>query len=121
MLSPWYASMPPGVYKVPYDLIFFPTPIFRIFISFLIISVSFPSSPLENIPYSLNIIDQMILLPLILFFHVIFFPKVLKYTFPVHNLKFFPKHFMGGNKELYTPLPQKLFFPNRINSDGEKN
>ena len=56
-----------GVYKVPYNLIFFPTPIFEILIFFTKISVPFPSSPLDKLPYSLNIKEQMILLPLTLY------------------------------------------------------
>ena len=53
----------------------------------------------------------MILLPLNLFFHVIFFPSALKFPFPLYNLKFFPKGIDKllpeggvGNEELYTPL-----------------
>ena len=45
-----------------------PTPFFRILIFFPKISVPFPSSPLDNLPCSLNIIEQMILLPLTLFY-----------------------------------------------------
>ena len=36
----------------------------------------------------------MILLPLPLFFHVIFCSKALKLPSPLHNLKFFPKEFV---------------------------
>ena len=57
-----------GVYKVPSNLIFFPNLKLKNLIFFLKISVPFPSSPLDNLPYILNIIEQMILLlPLTLF------------------------------------------------------
>ena len=94
----WYSS-PPQFLNF---LIFFPK-----------ISVPCPSSLLDNHPYSLNIIEQMILFPPILFFHVIFFPKALKFSYPLKNLKFFPKGFdnlppprgpPGGGEELYIPL-----------------
>ena len=56
-----------GVYIVPCNLIF-----------------SFPSSPLDNLPYSLNIITNDITSPY-LFFHVIFFPKALKLPSSLQN------------------------------------
>ena len=59
-----------GVYKVLCNLIFFPIIVFLNLIFFPKISVPFPSSPLDNLPYSLNIkeqIDITIILPLTLF------------------------------------------------------
>ena len=100
-----------GVYKVPYYLIFFPIPIFKILIFFPKISVPFPSFPLDNVPYSLNIIEQMILLPLTLFSTWYSSQK------PLNSLPLFttwnssPKDLINfhpppgvGNEELYTPL-----------------
>ena len=91
------------------------------------ISVPFPKSPLDNLPYTLNIIEQMILIPLTLFFHVIFFPKALKLPSPLHNLKFFPKGFDKlppppgvGNEELYTP-PVMIVFKLKENKDWTSN
>ena len=56
------------VYKVPCNLIYSSPPSFlENFIFFPKISVPFPSSPLDNLSYSPNIIEQMILLPLTLF------------------------------------------------------
>ena len=96
-----------GEYKVPYNLIFFPTPFLIFLIFFPTISVLFPSSPLDNLPYSLNIIEQMILLPLTPFFHVIFSPEALKFPSPIHSLIFFPKgidKLPPRREEFYTPL-----------------
>ena len=75
----WYSS-PPSFFKI---FIFFPKN-----------SVPFPSSQLDNLPYSLNIIHRTddITTPYP-FFHVIFSPKALKLPSPLHNLKFFPKTF----------------------------
>ena len=101
------------MYKVPYNLKFYPTPIFfKILIFFPKISFPFPSPPLVNLPYSLNNKEQMIYLPLILFLHVIFLPKAFKFLSLLHKLIFFPKGFVKllppphrvGNEELYTPL-----------------
>ena len=50
---------------------------------------------------NLNIVGKMILPPPFPVFHVIFFPKALKFPSPLHNLKFFPK---GLDEELYTPM-----------------
>ena len=57
----------------------------------------------------------MILLPLVPLFHVIFFPKALELSTPLHNLNIFPKPFDKlppppgvGNEELYTPLSTRL-------------
>ena len=47
------------------------------------ISVPFPSSSLDILPNSLNIIGKMILLP---FFHFIFFPTALIFPSPLRNL-----------------------------------
>ena len=77
----WY-SFPPS------SLIFLPQ-----------ISVPFPFSPLDNLPYSLIIIEQMITCPYH-FFYVVFFPKALNLPSSLHNLKFFPK---GSDK---LPPPQ---------------
>ena len=55
------------VYKVPYNLIFFLTPIFYILVFLPEISVSFPLLPLDILPNSLNIIGKIILLPIFLF------------------------------------------------------
>ena len=57
-----------GVYNVPCNLIFFPTLIFE---KFYFLPQNFsplPLFPLDNLPYSLDIIEQMSLLPLTLFF-----------------------------------------------------
>ena len=54
-----------GVYKVPYYLIFSPTPLFLYF-DFLLHFVPFPSFPLEMLS-NRNVIGMMILLPLSLF------------------------------------------------------
>ena len=64
----WYSS-PPSFLK---DLIFF-----------LKISVPFPSSPLDNLPYRLNITEQMILLPFGLFFTWYSSQKPLNYLNPL--------------------------------------
>ena len=68
-----------GVYVVPCNLIFLPTLIFLNLIFFCKISVPFPSFLLDNLPYSLNIIEQMILLPLTLFSTWYSTPKPLNY------------------------------------------
>ena len=68
-----------GVHKVPYNMIFFPNPIFKIFTE---TSVPFPFYPLDILPNSLNIIDQMLLLPLNHF-------STLDSS-PLNNLIFFP-------------------------------
>ena len=82
-----------GVYKVPCNLIFFPTLVLNFLIFFPKISVPFSFSPLDNLPYSLNIIEQMILLPLTLFSTWFSSKKPLKLPSPLNNLKFFPKRF----------------------------
>ena len=60
-----------------------------------------PSSfPLNIFPNSLKIIGKMILLPLSLFFYVIFFPTAIILTSPLHNVIFFPNRL---NKVPHTP------------------
>ena len=75
-------------YKVPYNLIFFPTPNILIFFP----KMSIPSlfSPLYSLPSSLNIIRKMFPLSPFPFFHVIFFPKAMIFPSPLYNLIFFP-------------------------------
>ena len=72
------------------------------------ISVPFHSSQLDNLPYSLNIKEQMILLPLTLLLHVIFFQKALKFTTwnssPRDLINFPPMPQGGGLGTLYTPV-----------------
>ena len=85
-----------------------PTPFIKILIFFPKISVPFPSFPIDNLPYSHNIIEQMILLPLTLFYTWSSSQK------PLHFLPFWnssPKDLINfplsrgeGNEELYTPL-----------------
>ena len=104
------------MYKVPYNLRFFPTPII---LSFDFLPQNFshlPSSSLDNLPHSLYIIEQMILLPLTLF-SVWYSSKK-----PLNSLPLFttwnssPKDWInspppGGNEELYSTLnfsPKKL-------------
>ena len=100
-----------GVYKVPYNLIFFPTLFFKIFDFLPQISVPFPSSPPDNFPYSLKITELMILLPLILFFTLYFTQKPLNYLPLFTTWNSSPKDLINfpppgvGNEELYTPLP----------------
>ena len=67
-----------GVYKVPDNLIFFPTPIFQILIFFPEISIlsSYPQQPHYNR-------EHAIASPL-LFYHVIFFPTAMIFPFPLH-------------------------------------
>ena len=84
----WYSTPPPFLNF----LIFFPK-----------ISVPLPSSPLDNLPYSLNIIEQ-ILLPLAIF------SKWNSPQRPLNSLPLFktwnssPKDLINwGNKTLYTP------------------
>ena len=88
-----------GVYKVPYNLIFLPTPIsFLILIFFPEISVPFPFSPLDILPNSFNILGKMILLTCS---HVIFFLTAMIFPSLLHNLLFFKNSL---DKELYRPL-----------------
>ena len=56
-----------GCKKFPTIWFSSPPPIFKFWIFFPKISVPFPSSPLDNLPYSLKIVEQMILIP--------FFPR----------------------------------------------
>ena len=82
--------MKAGLYKVPYNLRFFPTPMFfGIFIFLPEIFVPFPLSPLDILPNSLNIIWKMILLPFP-FFSSYIVPHSHDIPFPFHNLIFFP-------------------------------
>ena len=69
-----------GLYKVSYNLIFFPNPIFNN-IEFL--PRNFPFSPLDIHPNSLNIKGEMILLHPLL---IMFFLKAMIFPFPLHNL-----------------------------------
>ena len=55
------------------------------------ISVSFPSSPPDMLPFNLSNIG--ILLP---FFHAIFFPTAMILSSPLHNLIFFPNRLDKG-------------------------
>ena len=107
-LQQWQA----GVYKVTCSLIFFSTLIFKIF--------DFLPQNFSPLPYSLNIIEQIILLPLTLFSTWYSSQKALKLPSPLHNLKFFPKRFNKltpppgvGNWELYTPLLTRLPYQHR--------
>ena len=80
-----------GVYKVPYNLIGYSSPIlfYLILIFFPVYSVHFPFYPLDILPDSLNITGNMIFFPLYLF-HLKIFPTVLIIHSPLHNLIFFP-------------------------------
>ena len=88
-----------GLYKVPCNLIFFPTP--HYFKSW------FPSQKLSSphdLPNRLNIIENMLLvidLPFP-FLHVIFFHTAMIFPSQLHSLIFFPNRL---NKELYGTLP----------------
>ena len=99
-----------GVYKVPYNLIFFPTPIFKSCFAFF--------SPLEILPNSPNIIGQMILLPFFSFFHVIFFPKPW-YSPPLYTTWYFSPG-EGGWGALYTPVVQSTQKDNQNNENDVK-
>ena len=68
-----------GVYKVPYNLIFFPTPIFKILIFFKKISVFrlFPSWYSSQQPQYYRKDDIASTFP---FFHVIFFPTAMTFS-----------------------------------------
>ena len=56
-----------GCIKFPTIWYSSPPPFFKLLISFPKILVPFPSSPQDNLPYSLKNIEQMILFPLTLF------------------------------------------------------
>ena len=56
-----------GCIKFPAIWYSSPTPLFKTLIFFPKMSVPFPSSPLDNLSYSLDIIEQIKLLPLTLF------------------------------------------------------
>ena len=73
----------PGVYKVPSNLIFFPTPILKIFI------FVFPLPHLIFYPTALVLQGRSFCFTFS-FFHVIFFPTALIFPSPPHNLIFFP-------------------------------
>ena len=77
----------PGVYRVPYNLIFFLAPFF--------LNLDFTSPyPLSNLIFFPTAIyyyrEDDIGLNLFPFFHVIFFPTALIFPSPYHNLIFFP-------------------------------
>ena len=71
-----------GLYKVQYNLIVYPPPncFLKILIFFPKTYLPFPSSPLDILPRSLNIIGKMILLPLSISFTVYSSPQ------PGHSL-----------------------------------
>ena len=81
-----------GVYEAPYNLIFFPTPIFLI-LDFLPKNFRpLPLSPLDILPNNLNIIGNMI--PSF-FSHVIFFLTAIIFPSPPRKLI----NFQGGGYE----------------------
>ena len=97
-----------GMYIVPYNLIFFPNPIFWSFFSE--ISFLFTFFPLDILANSPNIIEKVILIPLYFFFHVIFFPTAMIFPSPFHTLIFFsnrldklPLPLEGGIRNLIQP------------------
>ena len=95
-----------GVYKVPYNMIFFPTPIFWILIFFP--KFSYPLTHLIIFPTA-SILKDDDIASAFSFFHVIFFPPDMIFLFSLYNLIFFHNKLgkpppPGGNKELYTSL-----------------
>ena len=84
------------MYKVPYNLIFFPTPIFLNLPRHVRPLLLFP---LDILPKCLNIIGHIILLPLYIFLTSYSFPHSWYY---LSNLIFFPNR----PDKLYTPLIQ---------------
>ena len=115
--STWYSSpigswdLHPQVKTLPETLLWLhnvhctSTSIFSILIFFPNISVPIPSSPVDILLNSLNVIGKKILLSLIsLFFHVIFFPTPFIFPSPLHNLIFFHNRLDKLNKELFTLL-----------------
>ena len=110
----------PGLYKVPYNFISFPTPnFFKSWFS----SQNFPfPSPFDSIFKSLIIIMKMILLLLSLFnvnfprSHDISFPSSFTtwYSSPTDLINFSPR---GGGKGRYTPLIKEFIeLPFRLSS-----
>ena len=81
-----------GVHTVPYNLIFFPTPIL-LNLDFLPPKSPFASFPLDILPNSLNIIEKMILLPL--------FSTIYSSPQPWYSLPLFTIWYKELNTSLY--------------------